>query len=242
MIYEYICWVFFYSAIGWIYESLLCSVSEKRWINRGFLNGPYCPIYGFGAILNILILDETKNIFILFYLGAISACTVEYFTSWLLEKLFQARWWDYSGHRYNLNGRISLAGAIVFGTFSVLLVRVIHPEVLHLTETFPDTGILAITLVILLIFILDCSVTVVNVLGFNKKLRMAEIKLQITEIRLQLAEIKSMVLKLNLQERRLLRAFPKLKSLLYDDALQLIKEAFKIQSGKTKKIDIQGDE
>lgn len=177
--------------------------------------------------MNILILDETKNIFILFYLGAISACTVEYFTSWLLEKLFQARWWDYSGHRYNLNGRISLAGAIVFGTFSVLLVRLIHPEILHITETLSDKGILTITLVILLIFILDCSVTVIHVLGFNKKLKLAEIRLQITEIRLQLTEIKSMILNLNLQERRLLRAFPKLKSLLYDDALQLIKEAFK---------------
>jgi len=97
-IYEYICWFFLYSAIGWIYESILCSVSEKRWINRGFLNGPYCPIYGFGAILNILILDETRNIVILFYFGAVTACTLEYFTSWLLEKLFQARWWDYSGH------------------------------------------------------------------------------------------------------------------------------------------------
>ncbi len=235
MIYEYICWFFFYSVIGWIYESILCSVSEKRWVNRGFLNGPYCPIYGFGAILNILILDETRNIAILFYLGMVTACTLEYFTSWLLEKLFQARWWDYSGRRYNLNGRISLAGGIVFGTFSVLLVRLIHPEVLHLTKTLPNTGILAITSVILLIFILDCSITVINVLGFNKKLRLAEIKLQITDIRLQLAEIKSMILTLNLQEIRLLRAFPKLKSILYDDALQLIKEAFKNTIWKNQK-------
>ncbi len=227
VIYEYICWILLYSVIGWIYESILCSISEKRWVNRGFLNGPYCPIYGFGAILNILVLDGTKNILILFYLGAVTACTLEYITSWLLEKLFQARWWDYSGHRNNLNGRISLAGFIVFGTFSVLLVHLIHPEVVQLTKTLSESEILAIALGILLIFILDCSITVVNVLGFNKKLRLAEIKIQITEFRLQLAEIKSMILKLNLQERRLLRAFPKLKSMLYDDALQLIKEAFK---------------
>lgn len=226
MVYEYICWIFFYSVIGWIYESILCSASEKRWVNRGFLNGPYCPVYGFGAILNILIMDGINNILILFYLSAVTACTLEYFTSWLMEKLFQARWWDYSGHRYNLNGRISLSGAVAFGAFSVLLIRMVHPEVAQLTATFPDTAIFASALAIIIIAVIDCTVTVIHVLGFNKKLGLAEIRLQITEIKLQLSEIRSMFMKLNLQEIRLLRAFPKLKSILYDDALQLIKEAF----------------
>ena len=226
MISEYICWIFFYSVTGWIYESVLCSIVEKRWINRGFLNGPYCPVYGFGAVLNLLILDGIDNIFILFYLSAVTACTLEYFTSWLMEKLFQARWWDYSGHRCNLNGRISLAGAVVFGTLSVLLIRVIHPEVARLTEAAPDTAISAAALAIIFIAAIDCTVTVIHVLGFNRKLRLAEIRLQITEIKLQLVEIRSMIMKLNLQELRLLRAFPKLKSVLYNDTLQLIKEAF----------------
>lgn len=227
MIYEYICWVFLYSAAGWTYESVLCSIAGKRWVNRGFLNGPYCPVYGFGALISILVLDPGKNILILFYLGAITACSLEYFTSWLLENLFQARWWDYSGHRYHLNGRISLAGAVVFGAFSVLLVLLIHPQVVRFTEALPDTAILFAALAILLIAAADCAVTVVHVLGFNRKLRLAEVRLQLTEFRLQLSEIKSMILRLNLQERRILRAFPKLKSVLYDDALQLIKEAFK---------------
>jgi len=226
MIFEYICWIFFYSVIGWIYESILCSVSEKRWINRGFLNGPYCPVYGVGAVLNILVLDGIDNIFILFYLSAVTACTLEYFTSWLMEKLFQARWWDYSTHRFNINGRISLAGAVVFGTFSVLLIYVIHAEVARLTEAIPNTVILAAALSIISITAIDCIVTAIHVLGFNKKLRVADIRLQITELKTQLAEIRSIIMKLNLQEIRLLRAFPRLKSVLYDDALQLIKEAF----------------
>lgn len=226
MIFEYIGWIFLYSVIGWIYESILCSSIEKRWVNRGFLNGPYCPVYGFGAALNILVVDGIENIFILFYLGAVTACILEYFTSWLMEKLFQARWWDYSGHRYNLNGRISLAGAVVFGIFSVLLVCVIHPEVVRFTGALPDTAIIAVAFIILFIAAIDCAVTVIHIQGFNRKLRLAEIRLQITEIRLQLAEIKSMIVRLNLQEIRILRAFPKLKSILYDDALQLIKEAF----------------
>ncbi|MDD4564645.1 MAG: putative ABC transporter permease [Eubacteriales bacterium] len=226
MIFEYICWIFFYSMIGWIYESILCSIIERRWINRGFLNGPYCPVYGFGAVLNILILDGINNIFILFYLSAVMACSLEYFTSWLMEKLFQARWWDYSGHRFNINGRISLAGAVVFGIFSVLLIRAVHPEAVRLTENFSDAAIFTAALAILFILAIDCAVTIIHVQGFNRKLKLAEVKLQITEIRMQLAEIRSMIMKLNLQEIRLLRAFPKLKSILYDDALQLIKEAF----------------
>jgi uncharacterized membrane protein len=227
LVYKFICWIFLYSVIGWIYESILFSAVEKRWVNRGFLNGPYCPVYGFGAMISILVLDPDKNILILFYLGAVTACSLEYFTSWLLESLFHARWWDYSAHRYHLNGRISLRGALVFGAFSVLLIRLVQPEAARLTEALPDTAIMAAALAILLVVAADCAVTVVHVQGFNKKLRLAEVRLQIIELRHQLAEIKSIIIKLNLQERRILRAFPKLKSILYDDALQLVKEAFK---------------
>ncbi len=226
MIFEAICWIFLYSVGGWVYESVLCSVSDKRWINRGFLNGPYCPVYGFGAVLNILILDGVNNILILFCLSSVIACTLEYLTSWLMEKLFQARWWDYSGHRYNLNGRISLAGAVVFGILSVLLIRLVHPEVAQLTGAIPHTAIFTSAMIIILITATDCAVTVIHVLGLNRKLRLTEIRMQITGIRLQLVEIKSMIMRLNVQELRLLRAFPKLKSVSYNDALQLIQEAF----------------
>jgi uncharacterized membrane protein len=225
-IYRYICWLFLYSVIGWIYESVLCSITEKRWVNRGFLNGPYCPVYGFGAILDLMILDEIRGVFILFYLGAVLTCTWEYITSWLMEKLFHARWWDYSEHKYNLNGRVCLAGAVVFGTFTVILMRVVHPEIAHLTALVSDSTIFALTWIIVIIFIVDCNITVVNVLDFNKKLKLTDVRLQLAEIKNQLLEVTMLIKKLNLQERRLLRAFPRLKSILYNDALQLIKEAF----------------
>lgn len=225
IILEYIFWIFFYSVAGWIYESILCSVCERRLINRGFLNGPYCPVYGFGAAFNILILDKIENIFALFLLGAVIACVLEYFTSWLLEKLFQARWWDYSKYKFNLNGRICLLGAVVFGTFSVLLLRIVHPKVVLLTNAISDSMLTGLALSIIAVFAADASYTVVNVLGFNKKLKLTEINLQLPDLRQQLAEVKSTI-KLNLQERRLMKAFPKLKSDLYDNALQLIKEAF----------------
>jgi len=227
LIYDYICWFFLYSVAGWLYESILCSAIEKQWINRGFLSGPYCPIYGFGALINILVLDESKNVLVLFYLGAVTACTLEYFTSWLMEKTFNARWWDYSGHRFNLNGRISMAGAVVFGVFSVILIRIIHPEVLVVTEKLSDQEILISAWIIVGVFLLDSIVTVSQVVGFNKKLKLADIRLPVSEIKLQLSEIKSAVSKLNFNEIRILRAFPRFKSVKYNDAFQLVKEAYR---------------
>lgn len=86
----YFLWLMIYSIIGWIYESTLCSITNKKLINRGFLNGPYCPIYGSGAILVILILGRIKNPVLLFFLGALVTCSLEYLTSYVMEKLFHA--------------------------------------------------------------------------------------------------------------------------------------------------------
>ena len=107
----YFLWLMIYSIIGWIYESTLCSITNKKLINRGFLNGPYCPIYGSGAILVILILGRIKNPVLLFFLGALVTCSLEYLTSYVMEKLFHARWWDYSQRKFNINGRVCLIGA-----------------------------------------------------------------------------------------------------------------------------------
>ncbi|MBE6034582.1 MAG: hypothetical protein E7222_07750 [Clostridiales bacterium] len=238
MIFRYIFWLFFYSVIGWVYETILCSVNEKRWINRGFLNGPYCPVYGFGAILDLLVLNDVKGIFMLFLLGAVLTCTLEYFTSWVMEELFQTRWWDYSERKFNFNGRICLAGAMVFGIFTVLLIRILHPEVSGLTNYAPHSFLVAFALIMIPIFIIDCSVTIINVLGFNKKLKIVSIKLQLNEIKNQLSqlvEIKMLMRRLNVQERRLLRAFPRVRSILYNDTLQLIKEAFQNVIWKKRK-------
>ena len=90
-------WLMIYSIIGWVYESTICSIGHRKLINRGFLNGPYCPIYGTGAVLVLL-----------FFAGALVTCSLEYLTSWLMEKLFHARWWDYSKRKFNIGGRVCL--------------------------------------------------------------------------------------------------------------------------------------
>lgn len=92
-------WFLLYAFIGWVYESVLVSVSERRWVNRGFLNGPLCPIYGCGAVLAIVLLHDFTNPIEIFLISSFGASILEYITSWGMEKLFRARWWDYSHYR-----------------------------------------------------------------------------------------------------------------------------------------------
>lgn len=234
-------WLMIYSILGWIYESSLCSVSGKKFINRGFLNGPYCPIYGYGALLVILILGRIKNPVVLFVLGALVTCSLEYFTSYLMEKLFHARWWDYTNRRFNINGRICLIGAIVFGAFSVFLVLILQPIIVSFTDLFSPVAKHIITIVLFVVFATDCAVTISGFAGFHKKLEelsvffeqqksaatdyinSLESNMQQKERRLALKK------KLNLQQRRMLAAFPafKMHKPHYNKTLEKLRIALK---------------
>lgn len=158
-------WLMIYSVIGWIYESTICSIGHRKLINRGFLNGPYCPIYGTGAVLVLLVLGRIKNPVLLFFAGAIVTCSLEYLTSWLMEKLFHARWWDYSKRKFNIGGRVCLIGAVVFGAFSVVLILVLHPWVKSLTDRLTDTALSWICTILLVGIVSDLVVTVKGLLG-----------------------------------------------------------------------------
>lgn len=118
---------FFYSIIGWIIEIINCFIYEKRFINRGFLIGPYCPIYGFGCIFITLCLNNTDDFASLFLKSALICSVLEYFTSYIMEKLFKYRWWDYSNRKFNINGRICLETTIPFGLGACLIVKIINP-------------------------------------------------------------------------------------------------------------------
>ncbi|MDY4947762.1 MAG: hypothetical protein SO128_00125 [Clostridium cadaveris] len=176
-LYNYILWFLFYSFVGWVYESILCSVDERKLINRGFLNGPYCPIYGSGAIAMIVCLRSQTNIITIFLLGALLACTIEYITSWVLEKLFHARWWDYTPRKFNIKGRICLIGAVVFGLFSVFLIKIVHPYIVEWTYKIPTYIRVNITLALSVLIMIDFVVTVINIVKFNEKLHQAQIEI-----------------------------------------------------------------
>ncbi len=165
-------WLVIYSVVGWMYESTLCSVQERKLVNRGFLNGPLCPVYGIGAITVLVGIGRLQgNLPLLFLTGVILTCVVEYATAWLLETLFDTKWWDYSHMRFNLHGRICLLGAVVFGLFSVVLVEWIHPFVRNLTGGMePGTRLLLATLSFAAIAA-DTSVTVFHILRMNGRLK-----------------------------------------------------------------------
>lgn len=171
-------WFLIYSFIGWVYESILVSILERRLINRGFVNGPLCPIYGAGAVLFIVFLGRIDNPLIVFVLAMLGASIMEYFTSWAMEKMFHARWWDYSNFKFNLNGRICLIGAIVFGLLGLFVVYVAHPYVAKWTDQIPEPMLAVIVVVALVLFIIDVVVTVTSLQQFDVMLEKAKAKLQ----------------------------------------------------------------
>ena len=178
-------WLMIYSFFGWVYESILCSITTGKFVNRGFLNGPVCPVYGFGALVVILAFwwEPDIRVWNLFFSSMVLTCTLEYLTSWAMEKLFHARWWDYSQYRFNINGRVCLLGAVAFGAFSVLLIKVVHPRVSAFVDGFSPAAITAASAALFLTGAADCMVTVRHILALNG--RLAEIQAAIDAYRAQ---------------------------------------------------------
>lgn len=117
-----------YSFLGWVMESIVRTIAEKKIINTGFLHGPICPIYGIGAIIMFLFLDTFKNnILFLFIISMLILTVWEYLVGVLLEKMFHTKYWDYSDHKFNFQGRICLTNSICWGILAVLFVKYIHP-------------------------------------------------------------------------------------------------------------------
>ena len=169
---EYVLLFFLYSTIGWLWESTVCSLYDYgHLINRGFLNGPYCPIYGWGALCGILCLRRIESPVLLFLCAGVSSCTIEYATSYVMEKLFHARWWDYSDMPVNLNGRICLGGFLFFGGVIVALTRWINPIVISVIEQVSLWRLSIITQGLMLVFLIDIIVTFSSFIHFDEKLR-----------------------------------------------------------------------
>lgn len=148
-----------YSFIGWSYETALYSVRNRCFVDSGMMYGCYCPIYGIGSMINILIFGNVENAALIFF-GAMAACCVlEYFASWCIERISGARWWDYSDWPFNINGRICLFGAIVFGFMSVVVVRAIHPTIVRLVDLFPSDYTTVVAAAVFAVFCGDVIAT-----------------------------------------------------------------------------------
>ena len=158
-----------YSFLGWCMEMVVCYFATRKWVNRGFLIGPICPIYGWGCLLIILLLKRyLDDPLVLFVMSMVLCSLLEYYTSYLMEKLFKARWWDYSHKKYNINGRICLDNILAFGILGLLMMYFINPFVVKMLG-FVSTKVLNIVvIVIFVIFLVDNIVSLKVISGFKK--------------------------------------------------------------------------
>lgn len=213
-------WFVLYSFIGWVYESTLCSVTGKKLVNRGFLNGPICPVYGAGAVLVLLILQPLKgNPALLFITSALLTTSLEYLTSYLMEVFFHARWWDYSKRFLNIHGRVCLLGFAAFGAMSVLAVEFVHPWVSSLTARLSDVQRNVVCAVLLFALASDLILTLITVAGLDERLR--AVKQRVGERMPRIAGLHAF------QLRRLSDAFPHLHFTRYHEEWQQVKTRLK---------------
>ena len=174
-------WFIVYSFMGWVYESIFCTIKNRQWENRGFLHGPIVPIYGVGALLASIVFSSlpveslqqasSLSIFLICFLGSI---VLEYFTSWALEKLFHAYWWDYSNVPLNIHGRVCLFASIGFGVAGILVVRVLFPFVSHITSGISPFWMEFLSLFFMLLFGMDMALTISALTNFTKNFNRIE--------------------------------------------------------------------
>ena len=273
-------WFFLYGCIGWCVEVVYAAVKEHKLVNRGFLCGPICPIYGFGMVglvysVQLIPLPDSGSMSAvsIFFSGMVLTTAIELVGGWVLYKLYHIRWWDYSKMKYNLGGYICPQFSLLWGLGSVLMIKVVHPLLARGSNPMPFRVMLILDIVLLILFVVDVIVSTAAAIGLNKylseidelraRLRVTSDKLTtvlgtgamtadtvLDEQKLQLAlaklegrenaaelraEATARVAELReklaavdrhpLSTRRLLRAFPNMKSLNYAETLAATRTA-----------------
>lgn len=273
-------WFFLYGCIGWCVEVVYAAVKEHKLVNRGFLCGPICPIYGIGMVglvysVQLIPLPDSGSMSAvsIFFIGMVLTTAIELVGGWVLYKLYHIRWWDYSKMKYNLGGYICPQFSLLWGLGSVLMIKVVHPLLARGSNPMPFRVMLILDIVLLILFVVDVIVSTAAAIGLNKylseidelraRLRVTSDKLTtvlgtgamtadtvLDEQKLQLAlaklegrentaelraEATARVAELReklaavdrhpLSTRRLLRAFPDMKSLNYAETLAATRTA-----------------
>ena len=192
---DYICHLFIYfiiySFIGWVLETCLCSIMAKKFINRGFLNGPFCPIYGNGSIIIILLLSGLARYPVLVFVYGLIICSIlEYLTGLMLETVFKTKYWDYSMNKFNIQGRVCLQNSILFGIGGVLLIEFVQPSVSRLVSLVPSNIIGIVSAVFATYFLADTIITVCGLFNLNSKLK--HLGSILSEIANKMSELKNL--------------------------------------------------
>lgn len=260
-LYQLLAYFFAYAFLGWVAEVGFHAVTKGEFINRGFLNGPVCPIYGVGVVAVLLILGDLINkAWVVFLVGLILPTAIELVTGWILDKIFHNKWWDYSNCKFNLHGYICLSFSILWAIAVVFVICVVHPAVERLVNLVLDPWATVAVSVMLAVFAVDCVVTVLQLLKLNKKLKeldevtkimrfgsdkigkgVAQVTLKAEEKALKLKDkasahhekvVDGIVAKM---PARLLNAFPTLKSRRNPEAVLAARESIERNKNRRKR-------
>lgn len=187
-IFELLTYFIIYSILGWIMESSVRTIAERKVINTGFLKGPMCPIYGIGSIIIILFLSKLENNLILLFLSSIVVLSIwEYLVGVLLEKMFHTKYWDYSDHKFNIKGRICLTNSIYWGILGIIFVKYIHPFIEKILISIDIRYRYIIITVITILFLIDMILSIIKVK--NIKITLEKVEKLNNEIKEKLREI-----------------------------------------------------
>ncbi len=170
---EMLIFFFIYSFLGWVVEVAFHQLKCGRFINRGMLAGAVCPIYGFGAVIIITLLEPIKNnLFLLFIASAILCTFLEYLAGLALDKLFHKRWWDYSEVPYNIGGYVCMQFSVYWGIGGIILIRDIQSIVARFVNFFTSQIIIGADIIFTIIILIDAAATISSIIKINRKLEL----------------------------------------------------------------------
>lgn len=230
-IFVFIALFLIYSFLGWLMEVIVCFPDNKKFVNRGFLIGPICPIYGFGCLLIIIFLAKYKSDPVTLFCMSVIICSImEYVTSYIMEKLFNTRWWDYSNRKFNLNGRICLSNLVAFGVLGLLMMYLLNPFFVNIVQKINPVLLKSIVSIFTILFLIDLGVStkiISNINGVGSTIY----KDSTEEIS---AKVKEALKNKGMFSRRVINAFPNLK--IREDILKKRIEYKKRKSNKKKNV------
>lgn len=190
----FLCFIFF-SFLGWAYEVLFYSVQLRKFVNSGFLHGCICPVYGFGGLILTPLIGRISDPKILFFFGMIVCSILEYITSWVLEEMFDKRWWDYSRWPLNINGRICIVSMLGFGFATLLGVKIIIPYTLARIDMLSTPTVYMLSGMCAAILLMDLAHTLRKMEHSKEKLWFIDQQSKIIENRSEYIESKLRMIK-----------------------------------------------
>lgn len=227
----YILLFFIYSFAGWLMEVTTVSIGQKKLVSRGFLIGPCLPIYGFGVTLITLLLTRySDDVIVLFVMAFVLCCVLEYFTSYIMEKLFNARWWDYSNKRFNINGRVCLSNGICFGLGGCLVILGTNPIILNFLSHIPQTTLTILAIIFCSVFVVDLIISTIVIISFRNTTTSvhSDSTEEIT------SKVREILTSKTFLHRRLLNAFPNLEA-----GIQKLNQKVSQMEREIRKLNIQ---